>query len=75
MDIKEAAQKVINEVKNNPQLLKKLGTNAEATVKEVLKDGKLTAEEVRKIAEEAVKQLGLSGTDSLDKIKDLFSKK
>ena len=72
MDIKEAAQKVINEVKNNPQLLKKLGTNAEATVKEVLKDGKLTAEEIRKIAEEAVKQLGLSGTDSLDKIKGLF---
>ena len=75
MDIKEAAQKVISEVKNNPQLLKKLGTNAEATVKEVLKDGKLTAEEIRKIAEEAVKQLGLSGTDSLDKIKDLFLKK
>lgn len=72
MDIKEAAQKVIDAVKRNPQMLQKLSTNAETTVKEVLKDGKLTAEEIKKIAEEAVKQLGVSGSDGLDKIKGLF---
>ncbi len=72
MDIKEAAQKVISAVKSNPQMLQKLSTNAESAVKEVLKDGKLTADEIKKIAEEAVKQLGISGSDGLDKIKGLF---
>ena len=52
MDIKEAAQKVISAVKSNPQMLQKLSTNAESAVKEVLKDGKLTADEIKKIAEE-----------------------